>query len=79
MSEEAKAAMSDAIKDGSMWVLKPQREGGGNNLYGKELSRFLENNVAELGGKRACKLSYYLHELFVNISYINLFASLSID
>ncbi len=51
ITEEAKAAMEDAIKDGSKWVLKPQREGGGNNLYGAELSRFLVNNVSELGGK----------------------------
>ena len=38
------AAMEAAIKDGSKWVLKPQREGGGNNLYGVELSDFLQKN-----------------------------------
>lgn len=37
-------AIEDAIKDGSNWVLKPQREGGGNNLYGVELSAFLMKN-----------------------------------
>jgi Eukaryotic glutathione synthase, ATP binding domain len=37
-------AIEDAIKDGSNWVLKPQREGGGNNLYGVELSAFLKKN-----------------------------------
>ena len=37
-------AIEDAIKDGSNWVLKPQREGGGNNLYGVELSAFLTKN-----------------------------------
>jgi hypothetical protein len=37
-------AIEDAIKDGSNWVLKPQREGGGNNLYGVELSGFLKKN-----------------------------------
>ena len=39
-----KGAIEDAIKDGSNWVLKPQREGGGNNLYGVELSAFLTAN-----------------------------------
>ncbi|XP_071089194.1 glutathione synthetase-like [Haliotis cracherodii] len=28
--------------DPDMYVLKPQREGGGNNLYGKDISKFLE-------------------------------------
>eukprot|EP01035_Chromulina_nebulosa_P018114 gene18114-23768_t len=40
-SEESLQAIESAIADGSNWVLKPQREGGGNNLYGKELSEFL--------------------------------------
>lgn len=47
------AAVANAIKDGSNWVLKPQREGGGNNLYGEELSAFLashEGDNAVLGG-----------------------------
>ena len=39
-----KTAVEEAIKDGSKWVLKPQREGGGNNLYGNELSDFLIKN-----------------------------------
>jgi glutathione synthase len=26
------------------WVLKPQREGGGNNFYGNELNLFLRKN-----------------------------------
>ncbi len=37
----AEEAVKAAIVDGSNWVLKPQREGGGNNLYGQELSKFL--------------------------------------
>ena len=37
-------AMKSAINDGSKWVLKPQREGGGNNYYGKELSDFLSQH-----------------------------------
>lgn len=45
-------AVKDASRDGSKWVLKPQREGGGNNLYGDELSRFLVENKGNpvLGG-----------------------------
>jgi glutathione synthase len=37
----ARAAADAALADGARWVLKPQREGGGNNLYGVELSQFL--------------------------------------
>ena len=41
-----------ATADGAPWVLKPQREGGGNNLYGKELSAFLQEHAgkSELSG-----------------------------
>mmetsp|Transcript_9818 Transcript_9818/g.14648 ORF Transcript_9818/g.14648 Transcript_9818/m.14648 type:complete len:545 (-) Transcript_9818:36-1670(-) len=48
----AAAAVAEAEKDGSGWVLKPQREGGGNNLYGQQLSQFLKENKgnAVLGG-----------------------------
>lgn len=47
-------AVDSAIADGSKWVLKPQREGGGNNLYGNELSEFLSKhrNDPILGGKQ---------------------------
>jgi glutathione synthase len=31
-----------AIQDPSAYVLKPQREGGGNNLYGEELAARLQ-------------------------------------
>jgi glutathione synthase len=40
------AAIDSATRDGSSWVLKPQREGGGNNLYGAALSQFLASNRA---------------------------------
>jgi len=39
-----KNAVENAITDGTNWVLKPQREGGGNNFYGQELSNFLKLN-----------------------------------
>ena len=42
--ELTKVAVENAINDGSNWVLKPQREGGGNNFYGEELSAFLKAN-----------------------------------
>jgi hypothetical protein len=37
-------AVENAIRDGTNWVLKPQREGGGNNFYGQDLSDFLKSN-----------------------------------
>ena len=37
-------AVQQAQEDGAPWVLKPQREGGGNNLYGAELSSFLKEH-----------------------------------
>jgi glutathione synthase len=43
---QAAAAIAAAIADrGARWVLKPQREGGGNNFYGDELARFLETHA----------------------------------
>jgi len=43
-SPECPPPISSAIADGSHWVLKPQREGGGNNKFGAELSNFLLEN-----------------------------------
>ena len=40
----AAEAVAAAEKDGNPWVLKPQREGGGNNYYGPALSSFLAAN-----------------------------------
>ena len=50
----AKSAIEEAKADGSAWVLKPQREGGGNNYYGEKLSAFLKEHEhdAVLNGKR---------------------------
>jgi len=42
--EVTKIAVENAICDGTNWVLKPQREGGGNNFYGQDLSDFLKSN-----------------------------------
>jgi glutathione synthase len=45
VQEEAKMAVEEAIKDGHKWVLKPQREGGGNNYYHETLSTFLQEHL----------------------------------
>ena len=42
------AAVADAIENPGSYVLKPQREGGGNNLYGDELKAKLQAG-GELG------------------------------
>jgi len=51
-SEDGLRAMESAILDGSKWVLKPQREGGGNNMYGATLSKYLNEHREDpaLGG-----------------------------
>lgn len=40
--EEAKAAVKDAILHPENYVVKPQREGGGNNIYGDKVKTTLE-------------------------------------
>ncbi|KAJ7331892.1 hypothetical protein JRQ81_014072 [Phrynocephalus forsythii] len=42
MDEEGNKMVAMAIADPDRFVLKPQREGGGNNLYGDELKQALE-------------------------------------
>ena len=44
MDDVTRAAFQSAAEDGYGWVLKPQREGGGNNIYGKDVSIFLSKN-----------------------------------
>jgi len=47
--EETRAAVEDCLQNSELYVLKPQREGGGNNLYGEELVAKLQtDNAAEL-------------------------------
>jgi hypothetical protein len=39
------AVIQSAIQEnGVSWVLKPQREGGGNNYYGENLAEFLQKH-----------------------------------
>ena len=40
-------AVEQAKLDPANYVLKPQREGGGNNMYGQELKEKLENASSE--------------------------------
>lgn len=40
---EAQHAVQDAINNPESYVLKPQREGGGNNLYGQEMAERLQS------------------------------------
>lgn len=43
------AVIQDAIQKPDRYVLKPQREGGGNNLYGDELVKALQEGLAAGG------------------------------
>lgn len=43
MDENGNAAMDMALKNPERFVLKPQREGGGNNIYGSDIKKFLES------------------------------------
>lgn len=47
MREATATAVHAATQDGAAWVLKPQREGGGNNFYGAELSKFLMDHQGD--------------------------------
>lgn len=42
MNEEGEAAVRLALADPEKYVLKPQREGGGNNVYGSDIPTALE-------------------------------------
>ena len=61
--EVTKMAVENAICDGTNWVLKPQREGGGNNFYGQDLSDFLKSNYNDpiLQGIYVCFIYGYVH------------------
>lgn len=41
-NEHGNRAVTMALKDPSKYVLKPQREGGGNNIYGDKIKEQLE-------------------------------------
>lgn len=52
LNEEGDRAAEMAMKDPERFVMKPQREGGGNNVYGKEVKDALEklNGTPERAG-----------------------------
>ena len=41
--EQGKKAVEAAMANPEKYVLKPQREGGGNNIYGQDIVPFLSN------------------------------------
>ena len=41
--EDTRRAIEDAIRNPDAYVIKPQREGGGNNIYGKDVRAMLED------------------------------------
>ncbi|XP_034761267.2 glutathione synthetase-like isoform X2 [Acipenser ruthenus] len=43
MGEEGDRTVAMAIADPDQFVLKPQREGGGNNIYGEDMCKVLHN------------------------------------
>ncbi|RXN30909.1 glutathione synthetase [Labeo rohita] len=43
MGEEGDKTVAMALANPDQYVLKPQREGGGNNIYGNEICQVLEN------------------------------------
>lgn len=43
INESGHAALEMALKNPKRFVLKPQREGGGNNIYGNDIKPFLES------------------------------------
>ena len=73
--------MEAAIADGSAWVLKPQREGGGNNFYGAELSRYLQEkrNDPILGGYILMQRIFPANQMsvFLRKGQVEVLASLS--
>lgn len=47
-TEEVKEMITKAIQNKNDYVLKPQREGGGNNLYGDEMVEKLKTGGSDL-------------------------------
>jgi len=45
--EETRTVVQEAIEFPEKFVLKPQREGGGNNIWGKEISEKLTSSSIE--------------------------------
>jgi glutathione synthetase len=54
LHDDAKVAVEDAIRNPGNYVIKPQREGGGNNIYGEDVRTALS------GGMTAKDLNAYI-------------------
>ena len=66
-SSESKDAIQDALEHPDRYVLKPQREGGGYNMYGDELRRELKR-VCDLAADDVGRDEYILMErIFPNV------------
>ena len=52
------ASFENALKNPEKYVLKPQREGGGNNVYGADIKPFLESIQANTFGLKYSRLAY---------------------
>lgn len=52
--EDVERTKQEAIAHPELYVMKPQREGGGNNFYNEVRFRFL-NNFIYLGAAQCCK------------------------
>ena len=50
-TKEGEEAVEMAISDPEKFVLKPQREGGGNNIYGKEVK---DKILSKMRGEEIC-------------------------
>lgn len=55
-------AVNKAIQDPTGYVLKPQREGGGNNVYGSAISKRLKDGV--VGGEDGLRSYILMQRLF---------------
>lgn len=58
--ESTKAAVQDALVRPESYVLKPQREGGGNNLYSQALKEKLSNSVDNNNNTSSSSLGAYV-------------------
>lgn len=67
-SDAGKAALAAVLKNPASFVLKPQREGGGNNVYGEDIPKFIQS--LKPGERQA----YILMDLISPPSFQNIIA-----
>ena len=64
------ASFENALKNPEKYVLKPQREGGGNNVYGADIKPFLESIKANTFGLKYSRVGYGTTIFFYIIFYL---------